>query len=425
MTTFSEIHERIMIFLYGPGWVAWSFAWILCIYSGFTAWSIFYDLAYLQMWAAADVEADFGLSSTGDSSGNKIAAVAIFVVLGLVRLEWHLSWAYAILFSTRWMKERGVAPRRAVMQTSLRFIREWNALTKRSWRGRRPRYCRLERSCLRGDEELGDRVYHCTEKEADVKSGKVLAPFHLPVYDHYCNWIRVIVYLDSMKAYLLTILFLAVDAVIVLALSTFAISHRGHSMSILHAPMSVLATLIITYLAGGNTVKKWWQLAFRNRIGPEEGHRHDHLFAIAVGTRDIPDFIFSTYIGSPWDLGIRGNLTEVLGSTWTWFLFWVRPRRVQDYRKNGYLANQSDFQMSADFMSWVANKRLEHSRLKIATRTARTEEGRRAMGHSIGSAHQDVDIPDRLELGDLTFRRNSRYRLVSKSEGGDPEPRLF
>lgn len=45
MATFSEIEEAIMLFLYGPGWVTWSFAWILCIYAALTAWSIFYDLA--------------------------------------------------------------------------------------------------------------------------------------------------------------------------------------------------------------------------------------------------------------------------------------------------------------------------------------------------------------------------------------------
>lgn len=45
MATFSEIEEAIMLFLYGPGWVTWSFAWILCIYAAFTTWSVFYDLA--------------------------------------------------------------------------------------------------------------------------------------------------------------------------------------------------------------------------------------------------------------------------------------------------------------------------------------------------------------------------------------------
>lgn len=382
----------------------------------------------LQMWAAAAEEPYFGLSPPGAPVGNKIGAIFIFVGLGLVRLWWLLSWAYAVLSSTKWLRERGGAPRRAVMQTDVRFIHEWNAGTKRSWRGRRPRYCRyehaLEHACSRGTEELGDRVYHCKEKEADVVMGKVLAPFHLPVYDHYCYWIRVIVYLDSIKAYLLTILFLAIDAFIVLALSTFAIAHRGHSMSVLHAPMSVLTAFIITYMAGCNVVKKWWQLAFRNRILPEEGLRHNHLFAIAVGTRDLPNLIFSAYEGNPWDLGTWGNLKEVLGDKWTWFLFWVHPRRVKDYRKNGYLANQSDFQMSADFASWVANKRLEHSRSRAATRTARIEEGRRALGHSADSANRDDQAPDRLELGELTFRRNSRYRLVSKSEGADPEPWL-
>ncbi|ROW01906.1 hypothetical protein VMCG_05536 [Cytospora schulzeri] len=429
MTTFSEIQEAIMLFLYGPGWVTWSFAWILCIYAGFTAWSVFYDLAYLQLWSTTIDEPSFGLFNPGAPMGNKIGAVFIFVGFGLVRLWWLSSWAYAVLWSTKWLRERGGAPRRAVMQTSLRFINEWNARTRRSWRGRRPRYCRYEHDpqnpCSRPDEELGDRVNHCAKKEADVVMGRVLAPFHLPVYDHYCYWIRVIVYLDSVKAYLLTILFLTIDALIVLALSIFAMARREHSTSILHAPMSVLTTFIITYLAGSSVLKMWWKLAFRNLIGPEIGLKGHHLFAIAVGSRDLPDLIFSAYEGNPWDLGTWGNLKEVLGDKWTWFLFWVRPRRVKDYRKNGYLANQSDFQMSADFMGWVANKRLEHSRSRTATRTARTETSRRALGYSADSAIRNAPVPDRLGLGELTFHRNSRYRLVSKSEGADPEPRLF
>lgn len=379
------------------------------------------------MWALpADVDY-FGLTSPGSAPplGNKVGAVFIFVGLGWVRLWWLLCWAYAVLLSNQWIREHGGAPRRAVMQTSLRFINRWNADTQHSWRGRRPRYCRyrhsVEHPCLRGTEELGDRVYHCSKKEADVEMGRALAPFHLPVYDHYCYWIRVIVYLDSTKAYLLTILFMSIDAVAVLALSIFAMAHRQHTMSTLHAPMSVLATFLVAYLSGVNVGKKWWFLALRNRIEPEEGLKKSHLFAIAVGSRDNPDFIFSAYEGNPWDLGPWGNLKEVLGDGMSWLLFWVRPRRVKEYRKNGYLANQSDFQMSADFMSWVANKRLEHSRSQAATRTARTQGGRRALGHSaeyVARGYQAV--PDRLGLGELTFRQESRFRLVSRSEGGNP-----
>ncbi|KAK7740920.1 hypothetical protein SLS53_004983 [Cytospora paraplurivora] len=414
-----EIQRRIVEFLYGPGWVTRSFAWILCIYAVFTAWSIFYDLAYLQLWSTSADQPDFGLFDQRATLDNQIAAIFIMVGLGLVRINWLLSWGYAVLLSNQWLRERPPTPARGAMQTSVRFIAQWNAGTMRSWRGRRPRYCLYESNCLNGGEELGDRVYHCHEKEAQVKAGKVLAPFHLPVYDHYCYWIRVLVYLDSIKPYLLTILFLLVDAVVVLGLSIYALADAEHSTSVLHAPMSALATLITAYLSGVNVLAKWQELAFYNRVSPEK-KRPDYLFAIAVGTRDVPDFIFSTYEAGPWDLGSRGNLQEVLGSKWSCFLFWVRPKRVKNYGKNGYLANLSDFQMSADFRSWVAGKRLEHSRSTEATRTARTERGRRSQGRSAESAPGEAVVPDRLELGELTFRGHSRYRLASRSEGGIP-----
>lgn len=132
----------------------------------------------------------------------------------------------------------------------------------------------------------------------------------------------------------------------------------------------------------------------------------------------MPDFVFSAFRGNPWDLGPWGNLKEVLGSGWDWLLFWVRPRRVKNYRKNGFLANQSDFQMSADFMGWVADKRLEHSALQTANRTARTQRGRRAMRHSAESVTGTARVPVRPGHVEPAFPQEGRSRLVMRSEGG-------
>lgn len=374
----------------------------------------------LGMWAAADEAPSFGLTSPGpvSGSGNKVGAVIIFVGLGWVRLWWLLSWAYGVLLSNQWMRMYVPAPARAVMQTSHRFIIDWSR-TQQTWRGRRPRYCRnrynysfASGACVRGNEELGDRVYHCSRKAAQVEEGRRHTPVHLPLYDHYCYWIRIVVYLDSMKPYLFAITFMSIDAILVFALSIFAIARREQSRSILHVPMSVIAAFVIAYLSGDSVVKKWWLFALRNRIAPEEDMMGSHLFAIAVGTSERPDFIFSAYEGNPWDLGPWENLKEVLGDGWSWLLFWVRPRRVKNYRKNGYLANHSDFKMSDDFLAWVSNKRLESSRSREASEAARALERRRGLARSDKAA-------DRRDLGGLTFRRN-QSRLGSRSEGGVP-----
>lgn len=123
-------------------------------------------------------------------------------------------------------------------------------------------------------------------------------PIHLPAYDHYRHWIRVIVFLDTTKPYLLAILFLFLDAVFVFALSIFAMAQRQHAASYLHAPVLVLTTFVITYLSGVNVFEKWWGLAVKNCTEVEEGKRN-HLFAIAVGSSTCRTSSSAPSVGTP------------------------------------------------------------------------------------------------------------------------------
>ncbi|RYP08185.1 hypothetical protein DL765_008885 [Monosporascus sp. GIB2] len=169
---------------------------------------------------------------------------------------------------------------------------------------------------------LSDRVYHCTRLGRD-----------LPVYDHYCTFLKAAVYLRTIKAYLYVAVFLPVDAVFSLAVSVYALARYQVPAApfagsvILGAILAMLVSLMLTY-------DRIWFLAFKNVIGPERlvgawllGFKYDE--------RGETRLHLQTFEGRhPWDLGISENLHQVLGRYWwQWLFFWWQPERVSRYGK--------------------------------------------------------------------------------------------
>lgn len=193
----------------------------------------------------------------------------------------------------------------------------------------------------------------------------------------------MVVYLDTLESYLLAILFMTTDAFLVFTISVFAMTHRAYQGAWYHAFVAAFATLIIVYLAGVNTYKRWWNNACRNRVQPE--YRNQSRFAIQQPTRDGYDYILGAFGGNPRDLGTRRNLAAALG-VWSCLLFWRQPERVRRYGRQSYNAGRRDFEMSSDFLAWVHQKRDEYfGRRSVAPNQVVTEATReRALGRTTG-----------------------------------------
>lgn len=230
-------------------------------------------------------------------------------------------------------------------------------------RSGRPRFCGHGRGCVDPDRPLPDRVYHCSKFAERCKedAGLPRGGVHLPVYDHYCGWLMVCVYLDTIKPYLLLMVFLLLDAIVVFSCSIAALSLPNQTDSVLHGPMMVVAVIIVLLLTYYNVHVMSMALAMRNITIPEmnrlRGRRDDgFLFAIQTPTGDL---IFERYRGNPWDLGWR-NLYQVFGG-WDCLLPFRQPPRCVGYGRNG----RSDFEMTDEFWHWVEEKEEEY-RLRAA-----------------------------------------------------------
>ena len=90
----------------------------------------------------------------------------------------------------------------------------------------------------------------------------------LPVYDHFCTWLKAAVYLRTMKAYLYLLVFMPLDAAFSLIVSAVALSRYG--VNVLPFAMSIIASAMLVAFCSFNwTHQKFRLLAFHNCVNAE------------------------------------------------------------------------------------------------------------------------------------------------------------
>lgn len=101
-------------------------------------------------------------------------------------------------------------------------------------------------------------MYHCT------KLGRCL-----PVYDHYCPFLKVTVYLRTIKAYLYLLILLPLDVVLSFVVSAVALAR--YQTLVIHLTITViLSGFMIVPMVIFWTHDKFWLLACKNCTFPEK-----------------------------------------------------------------------------------------------------------------------------------------------------------
>lgn len=327
-----------------------------------------------NLWKAGYDDGEDGFNPYLRFAAARAGAVVVWAVGGLLRLGWLLSWSVALTRTAK-PKSKILGIKRA-MQSDLHAATGASFRQSKRDRSGRPRFCkhRFEsRGCVDRDRPLPDRVYHCSHLEKKCEEDPRRPPIvHLPVYDHYCSWLGVIVYLDTIKPYLLLIGFLVLDAIVVFSCSIAATSLPRSMDFALHGSVTALATVIALWLGTLNGIHQFRHLAMQNITAPERAKLRNRNAAEQGGGRSFfalqvdNELVYDRFQGNPWDLGRKRNLHQILGG-WDCLVPWTPSPRCVGY---GNLRDRSDFEMSDHFWRWVEETEVAHRSRAAGSRPA-------------------------------------------------------
>ncbi|KAL8310994.1 hypothetical protein RB597_001823 [Gaeumannomyces tritici] len=335
-------------------------------YLAATAWTIGYRFAWLTMVYPPERRAFFG---PRDNEKKKWAGIAILVMLGCLHLYTLGTWTAAIVRGN--LPDRGrrrldrAHRNKRIMQSSRRWKEEagtrvglWAlAYLDESLGGRdRPRLCDRG-NCPTPELRLGDRMY-CAKTAFWMRG-------HLPLYDHFCHWTFIPIWLDSIKPYLLLLASMVIDAAFCLCCCIISFALQESRDAIPLGVCALASGFLVVYHGWYNVCMQWKYLGVNNSVHMEHSkYRHKHHFALVKSTPWGKELRYFIYDGNPWDLGSRtANLRAALGaSIWEWPLFWRQPERVEKYGRYG---SESDLPMSERFLAMVRRLREEEPTASI------------------------------------------------------------
>ncbi|KAI0163914.1 hypothetical protein GGR57DRAFT_497997 [Xylariaceae sp. FL1272] len=286
----------------------------------------------------------FGISPSSSTQA-RVAGIVIITVSTVMKTMFLGSWGYALWLTwfraTRWRpKVRDRSP--AIAQASeIVFAAHLGPgvlpeQVRLEWHEGDPfRKC-FKPGCKNGRQGTTDRCYHSSRLNRC-----------LPCYDHYCPWIQVAVYLNTLKPYMALQVWLLFDVIFSVAVSIKALVDAP-AFVVPHVVSLILAAIVIGLLAVNNWQGQFVTEILRNETGIERkmrtspssrfGRFDPRLVAFKVAKnrneafqlrlKHFPD-------RSPWDYGFLENCRHTLGPFWQWLLFWIQPDRVRYYQKYG------------------------------------------------------------------------------------------
>ncbi|KAK7740424.1 hypothetical protein SLS62_011105 [Diatrype stigma] len=300
---FDEAYRYIFMF-----YMNLSPLWLIAFAIG-TTWINLYQFCWCFLMAPSK-EPDAHLDSYLDvNSGKFTIGLSLLVISATLKATWLAAWIQSLVIT--WFCDRKWRP-----PTSSKNIMQ---IDRTVWATRQP----------------SERGYWI--------------PYEA-VYDHFCKFIKVAVYLRTIKAYLFVLVFLPLDSIFSIALSIYAIASNQRvdiAVSAIVAAISVICTSVYF------TWEKIWLLAFKNCVYAEQTINNKVWYlAFKYNTGNETRFHINKFHGRhPWDLGFSENLRQVLGQWWQWPFFWWQPERVSRY---GNYADQD-----LPYADWVTRYRTD------------------------------------------------------------------
>lgn len=309
--------------------------WLLLAFLIITTYSVVYEYAFTLFIGPGPREQISNVAV--DLVASRVFGFLVLVFSLFAKLSWSGAWIFMI-WRTHFARYRSpVVPPKRIMQSDpgelVRVVRLGNPASN-------ARFRRCNKPGCDNSVGYGDRTYHCTKLDR-----------HYPLYDHYCYWLWVAVYLDTYKPYLCLCFWIVVDGIVCLVVSVYAATRARSGLAALHTVVAIFSGIIALWLASSVGYSQFRDLAFRNMSHPESHTSSWHMVRTIDSSRgQSVQFVTLSRTDedrekgtnwTPWSLSPWENFRQCMGErAWTWPFFWMQPKRVKLYGR--WPGGQSD-----------------------------------------------------------------------------------
>ncbi|KAI0015604.1 hypothetical protein F4780DRAFT_784007 [Xylariomycetidae sp. FL0641] len=332
-----------------------------------------YTNGFLYCWSGLIAPVVFKVGFTLTNHADMPQGIGLLAASVFLKLVWFSAWIQTLLIT--WFCDRKWKPPKHAMSIMQSGIRPEDHETMPFYEDHRPRTC--PRGC---DFSPSDRVYHCSRFKRC-----------LPLYDHYCEFLKVTVYLRTMKPYLFCIGFLFLDSLFTLGVTVAGLTSGHVAFTWPSSSALVLTALMVGLVSGYNYQYQLLLLAWRNDLNSErsirDGNGSFDPWVIAFkykspGANGEWRLHNRRLAKNPWDLGGPANLRQVFGQHWwQWFLFWVPPERVSKY---------GDFESRCGYSDLPMSKLVESHRRNVLNNVPRDAGTDASASHAQGSDRRSL-----------------------------------
>ncbi|RYP90475.1 hypothetical protein DL770_003386 [Monosporascus sp. CRB-9-2] len=291
----------------------------LILHTALSTYTLSYEYAWRRLMDDSSIESSVGLYN----GSNHSTGLLIIVLSALLKLAW-ISCRPPCLYYT-WWKDRNWtsgSTTKLIMQANRNYGTSHSA-PRDSAGNLTVGVSGRPRTCPKCHMRCGDRVYH------DDQSNRCR-----PLFDHFCKFIRISVYLRTIKLYLYMLIFLPLDLIVTLAFASFATSQSTGRSALMFCVPIICASPVLIEVVLENAIAQWYLLAWKNQLHGE-GRSVTLVFKVRVRHQRTILHCKQYDNMNPWDLGYKENFKQALGETWLVRLCpWIPPARVRNYFKN-------------------------------------------------------------------------------------------